>query len=725
MYAEQDELTYRLSKDEKIAYLVKVESSNKEIVIPRSIKYEMHEYIVSSIRENSFIYEYPVKTIKFDQNSEIKKIETNVINHIVQSLDIPASVCELQEGWCKDASVLKKVNIMPNNKYFKKYEDKLIIGKSNIQNEEYDILVFAERDVQAVTIPSYIKRIASSAFAYTEIKCIFIPSNVEEIGERAFEHCSKLVKFDIAPDSKLKKIGCNLLSHSCVESFSIPPKVTEINEVLSLYSKKLIPITIMPGNKHFKSYDNKLILGKSDMENEEFDVIIIAFRNIKSVLIPPNIKKIASYAFSESKIESVTIPPNVIHICEGAFKNCKSLKSIEIAPNSKLQIIEKESFNNTSIEYIFVPQNVKEICERTFGSCKKLKVVEIPPDSKLQTINTFSFCNTLIDRIFLPASVFQLKESWCNCTTLLNKITVDSKNKKYKSYDDTFIAEKINENSEEYDTLIFVIHNIKSVSIPPNIKRIAPKAFLGCQAENVFISKNVTVVCYNAFYCCDYLRKIEFEKGSNLLTIEDNAFTGSSIETLIIPSNIQKYWFYNWLNGSHILGGIIVYPNNEQNIMLYDNKFIIGKSDIKSNEYDILLFVPRNIKSITIPSFIKIIGPSAFQNSLINNILIPKNVIKISNSSFKNCNYLQNVDFQHDSKIEEIGSHTFHGSAIERFCMPSTVTKCGYNAFIICDNIIIIELSENLKNFPLQKITCFKNDVLIMVPTNLSRNCFI
>lgn len=252
MLVEQDELTYKLDKNGKTALLIEVNSSNKDIIIPRSIKHEEQEFIVAGIRKNSFNNEFPVKSIRFDQNSEIKTIESNALNHYVQSLDIPASVCDLQEGWCEQTSDLKRVTIMPNNKYYKKFEDKIIIGKSNIQNEEYDILVFAERDIKAVTIPPFIKRIASSAFANSKIKYIFIPSNVEEISKNAFEYCQELTKIEFAPDSQLKKIGCNVFSQSGVESFSIPPKVTDINEVLSFYSKKLNKITIMPGNQHFR-----------------------------------------------------------------------------------------------------------------------------------------------------------------------------------------------------------------------------------------------------------------------------------------------------------------------------------------------------------------------------------------------------------------------------------------------------------------------------------------
>lgn len=231
-------------------------------------------------------------------------------------------------------------------------------------------------------------------------------------------------------------------------------------------------------------------------------------------------------------------------------------------------------------------------------------------------------------------------------------------------------------------------------------------------------------VCYEAFYYLESKnRKIEFEKGSNQLTIESRAFVGTSIETLILPSNMLNLR-YSWLEDARMIGKIIVYPNNEQNMMLYDDKFLIGKSDVKSDAYDVLLFVPRNIKKVTIPPFIKIIGNSAFQDSSIDHIFIPKNVIEIKSFSFKNCNYFKNVDFSLDSKIEKISSNAFHNSAIESFCMPSTVTECWYTAFILCNKIKIMELSENLKKFHLREfISLFHNEAVIMIPTNLLRSC--
>lgn len=112
----------------------------------------------------------------------------------------------------------------------------------------------------------------------------------------------------------------------------------------------------MPKNEHFIYCDDKMIVGKN---NNEYNVLIFVRRDVKEINIPSFIRKIASYAFSETQIETVSIPPNITHICEGAFFNCKNIKQIEILPNSQLLIVEKDAFSQTLID----PNPILTICK--------------------------------------------------------------------------------------------------------------------------------------------------------------------------------------------------------------------------------------------------------------------------------------------------------------------------------------------------------------------------
>ena len=102
------------------------------------------------------------------------------------------------------------------------------------------------------------------------------------------------------------------------------------------------------------------------------------------------------------------------------------------------------------------------------------------------------------------------------------------------------------------------------------------------------------------------------------------------------------------------MNNIKIIQNRSKNICYYDNKFIIGKSlqENAEEDFDVLIFCVRNVKNVTIPKFIKIIGSYAFSNSSIENIFIPPNIVHIENSAFSNCSKLRKVEFASDSKIQ-------------------------------------------------------------------------
>lgn len=73
--------------------------------------------------------------------------------------------------------------------------------------------------------------------------------------------------------------------------------------------------------------------------------------------------------------------------------------------------------------------------------------------------------------------------------------------------------------------------------------------------------------------------------------------------------------------------------------------FIIGKSNIDSDEFDTFVFVNRKIKGVTIPSFNKIIGHCALNKSLNNLGLTPPQVEHIYENTFLYCIHLLQIDF--------------------------------------------------------------------------------
>ena len=145
-----------INQKDETASAIGVSYVSNYIYIPRSIKYESKEYVVTSVSNCAFTSQLRIKLIKFGQDSEIWMIESNALAiSKVEQFYLPASVIELKEGWCRYTVDLKQVEIDPRNPRY-----------SDIKNDGYDIFVFAVRDITEALIPSYIKIIGLHAFNY-------------------------------------------------------------------------------------------------------------------------------------------------------------------------------------------------------------------------------------------------------------------------------------------------------------------------------------------------------------------------------------------------------------------------------------------------------------------------------------------------------------------------------------------------------------------------------
>ena len=235
-------------------------------------------------------------------------------------------------------------------------------------------------------------------------------------------------------------------------------------------------------NGQFIFKDNKYLLGKSDPNSDEYDIILFARGDIIEISIPPNIKIISSYAFS----------------------SCDILTKVEIPTNSNLQTIEPEAFSWSKIKEIYIPSKVSKICENTFSNCNNLTKIEISTNSNLQ--------------IYFPTSLKELRKGWCQGISNLAKIIISPLNGQFIFKDNKYLLGKSDPSSDEFDALLFARRDIKEFSIPPNIK----------------------IISSYAFYDCIKLTKVRIPANSNLQKIEKFAFYLSEIKNFFIPSGVKK-----------------------------------------------------------------------------------------------------------------------------------------------------------------------------------------
>ena len=480
---DSETLELKIDETNRTASISRIAYSTEKVIFPRTYQHGSSEYLITSMIGNG----YDLRTLKFSEDSAVKTIYRNSLYLRLEEIYFPSSLKELKKGWCYGAKNLTKITISPKIDHFAFKNNKYLIGKSDENNDEFDILLFASRDIDEIVIPSSIKIISSYAFKDCDklTKVEFeTNSNLQIIESYAFD-CYNLTEFKIPPNSNLQKIG--KFSFCCfkIKEICFPESLKELKEGWCSDLLNLTKITISPKNDHFVYKDGKYLIGKSGENNNEFDILLFASRDINEIVIPSSIKIISSYAFqncdkltkvefetnsylqrignnafSYSNIKEIVIPSKVSKISTEAFHECHNLTKVEIFPKSNLQKIGKNAFSYSNINRIFIPSKVSIICEEAFYNCAYLSSVEFEADSNLQTIENHSFSYTNINRIIIPPKVSKIGERAFAMCKYLNKIDFAT-----------------NSNLQTIEKNAFCISKSKGIIIPPKLSKIGEQAF--------------------------------------------------------------------------------------------------------------------------------------------------------------------------------------------------------------------------------------------------------
>lgn len=212
------------------------------------------------------------------------------------------------------------------------------------------------------------------------------------------------------------------------------------------------------------------------------------------------------------------------------------------------------------------------------------------------------------------------------------------------------------------------------------VKIIDKKAFSCSAIKVVNFPKSVTFIGEAAFQSCIQLNEFNFPFGSDLKIIEKNAFNGSNISSLTIPSSFIEFK-NDWCKYAKELANINLLPSENPSLCLYNNEFF-------NDVFDVLLFAPRNIKRIRIPSFIK----------------------RISSCAFEYCIDLISVEFESDSQLEIMEENAFSVISIGSITIPSSVPRIEKSCFDKCSKLKRVDFLPGSRlvfnSFNLASINC-------------------
>lgn len=229
------------------------------------------------------------------------------------------------------------------------------------------------------------------------------------------------------------------------------------------------------------------------------------------------------------------------------------------------------------------------------------------------------------------------------------------------------------------------------------------------------------------------VKHLTFASNSCVEEIEPKTFMNSMLESIEIPSSLQKFSGASFYS----LKGIKLDIRQENKLLMKDNDGLVYF------KHPLALFngaTSRNIKHINIrksvvevssfafycnptivsvkfpyslriikensfcscanltricfsnPSCLKEIGEFAFSQCRLKCIAFPKSLKIIRNNAFRSCATLKRIVFPNDSQLEELGSGVFYETSIKEFNLPSETQKIGDSCFCNChslDNFVI------------------------------------
>ncbi len=248
--------------------------------------------------------------------------------------------------------------------------------------------------------------------------------------------------------------------------------------------------------------------------------------------------------------------------------------------------------------------------------------------------------------------------------------------------------------------------------MPENIIEIGKDAFSGCQnLTYIKLPETLKTIQSGAFNNCKKLDGIKLPDG--IEKIGNNAFAVcESLQSIVIPDDINAAAENAGEETTIGIGAGVFYGCSS----LTSVTIGAGMTAIPAS----FLANTTKLKSIDIPTAITSIRDGAFSGSGITTIDLSQNtqIVKINNSVFNNCKYLEEVilpegiesieekafyscsklrDFSfvtNLSKLKIIGENAFAECGFESIVIPSEVEQIGKQAFYSCSKLISVTIED-------------------------------
>ena len=531
------------------------------------------------------------------------------------------------------------------------------------------------KDLKKVTIPETYQAIPDRMFAYSGLEEVTLPTNIKVVGQSAFAWCENL------------------------KTVVFPEECKDLTLMMNAFGD-----TAMEGDLDFSNITLRLDNGRGEVSREVF-----RGTKITSIKFADDITEFGAYLFYGCEnLRSVEVN-NLKAVGHNCFAHCSSLESISFADDATT--IGLYAFQYcTSLKEINIPDSVTDIGEDVF-MYSGLEKVTI--GTGITYIPNKAFLGSKLKTVHISSAVTMIEPSAFLLCEDLQSFTVDEANKDYRVgdygelYNKTtnqlmyFPAAATGENGNftmEVGTTIsayaFYGSNLTSVTISAATSVIPTGAFENSSIATFNIPSNVIRIGAFAFKNC-----------KNLVAIN---LPDSICDPMEDPGT--EYWIEGILNtlyereeaydeNAAIGEGAFEGCTSLTTVNIPKFMFKLGRSAFKGC---------TSLTSIVLPEGLEVIGAEAFAETGLVEIVIPETIVMIGNFNeraesdkerrgestwrygavFANCTSLKKVVFE--SVVSDIVAEAFIGcTALKEVVFANGWTTISDGMFSGCTSLNI------------------------------------
>lgn len=366
-------------------------------------------------------------------------------------------------------------------------------------------------------------------------------------------------------------------------------------------------------------------------------------------------------------IEYSKLPDNA-EIPQSGFRDCYKLKRIEVADNKLYKAEDYAFYNCTALEIIDGWFNSSTLMQHTFDYCPKLESLSLSKNfSMFRGYYTYSWNSEKYEYPFngtpnIREVNIQSLERWMAIDTRF-----DSRSSGYAPY---FI--KKGRTTQGLDNFALKLNGkpVEIITVDGSEYRVKPNTFYGVNTlKKATIGPNVKYIDHHAFFNCKNLTYMELN--NSIKTIEEEAFAGSPIVHIDVPSSVEKISSRAFADTRSVDFWCVLSEWSENGIA--DKTEEIGfHNTVHTGTYNC-----PTLKRVRVDT--------------------SEDMVQIDKEAFSNCPNIEELIIENISSIYTFEENCFAGTSIKSLRFPDWPTICG-GAFKNCIQLtnVVFEHSSNI-----------------------------